>query len=409
MANPEHVELLEAGTQAIATWRAANSTTILDLVDATLWGLDLAAADLSLADLRWASLKGAKLLGANLQGVNASEANFLETDLSHADLTNAQLKFAFLQDTILVDTRLRKANLTGAFLSYAKMARADLTDAFLESAILERADLSNANFTRANLIGCNFTKAMLREINLNLAVLGETILCDVDLLSATYLETCHHEGPSYIATATLARLGGQIDESIEQFLRGSGLLQWEVETARLYGRSQPADVSGRVVGLLHGDPLTLSNHFVSYSHVDFEPTVRRIYQRLKSLDINVYIDRVDLVAGGLQRQVAAEISRRDSVIVVLSRNSIESDWVENEVDLARRREREEGKDILCPIALDNAWQSKLDESEPRRDLWQFLQQKVVLDFSDDAEFDGQFQKLVEGLRRHYSGPPDDED
>ena len=48
------------------------------------------------------------------------------------------------------------------------------------------------------------------------------------------------------------------------------------------------------------------------------------------------------------------------MILVLSKESVKSDWVENELDMARAKEKAEGRAVLCPVALDDAWKSKVE-------------------------------------------------
>jgi hypothetical protein len=47
------------------------------------------------------------------------------------------------------------------------------------------------------------------------------------------------------------------------------------------------------------------------------------------------------------------IRSHDKLVLILSANSVASDWVETEVESALERERSEGKEVLFPIAIDN--------------------------------------------------------
>ena len=113
MANPEHVEVVGRGTDAIEAWRREHPDE---------W-LDLGAADLSEADLG----------GSNLSGAN----------LTHADLTDANLSSADLFG----------ANPTYAYLTYAYLPLANLTAANLTSATLERTAFAETIFANTNLAG----------------------------------------------------------------------------------------------------------------------------------------------------------------------------------------------------------------------------------------------------------------
>ena len=114
----------------------------------------------------------------------------------------------------------------------------------------------------------------------------------------------------------------------------------------------------------------------------------------------MWVDRHDLKAGPLQEQVDRAIRMIDSVILVLSEASVKSDWVEHELEMTRKKEKEQDRTVLCPVALDGSWKAKTDDV-----LWGQLKKKVVLDFSkwDTGKFEPQTQKLLDGIKIHY--PP----
>ena len=89
------------------------------------------------------------------------------------------------------------------------------------------------------------------------------------------------------------------------------------------------------------------------------------------------------------------------VLLILSKNSINSEYVEHEVKRAQRRETEGKRNILCPIALDDTWKSKMEDIN-----WEHLGENNILDFSDwedDERFNKQFRKMLDGMKLYY-GP-----
>jgi Pentapeptide repeats (8 copies) len=68
IANPEHVEIVKQGKEAIAAWREAHPSERLDLRRADLEGANLSCADLGGANLGKADLSGANLAKAYLGG-----------------------------------------------------------------------------------------------------------------------------------------------------------------------------------------------------------------------------------------------------------------------------------------------------------------------------------------------------
>jgi uncharacterized protein YjbI with pentapeptide repeats len=160
MANPNHVEIVRQGKDAIAEWNTSNGGNWLDLN-----GADLSYADLNQADLTIAVCEGANLVGA---------------DLSEA---------------ILDGTNLRRANLT-------------------------EADLTSVNLCVTDLSYANLSRAILKRANFRSAILSWTTLVDVDLSETTGLDRAVHEGPSALGGETLIRSQVRIHDS---FLRGCGI------------------------------------------------------------------------------------------------------------------------------------------------------------------------------------------
>ncbi len=194
------------------------------------------------------------------------------------------------------------------------------------------------------------------------------------------------------------------------FLRECGLSHWEILNARLYDpKLTPHEISELQYAIFdkraHG-PLFIGGVFISYSWKDTK-FVDILYERLKKEEASVWLDRHDMVAGSLQKQIHRAIRLNDIVLLVLSKSAIQSDWVENELEMARKKEKEENRDVLCPIALDDSWKSKLDRDESDRALWRTLTKKNVLDFSKwkTKAFEPVYQKLVRGLKIWY--PPAD--
>ena len=289
------------------------------------------------------------------------------------------LSGADLREADLTGANLIGANLTGADLSKAHLREADLSDSRLCYARLSSADLRKAKLARANL--------------------GWTIIGNVDLSSVTGLSSARHVGPSTVGVDALASSRGRIPET---FLRGCGLKPWEVLAARLY---DPALSANEISDLQYAifdqrtKVLTIGGVFLSYARRN-SAFVDRLHDVLQEKGASVWLDRHDLKAGPLQTQVDRALRQQDVVVLVLSRSSVRSDWVEHELRMARERERKERRDILCPVALDGSWKKRVQQDV----LWEQLLKKNVLDFSkwqDDGAFAAQFAKLLDGLKLYY--------
>jgi hypothetical protein len=320
--------------------------------------------------------------------------SFIGVHLIGADLGNADLYRAKLSD----------ANLSKANLCCANLCRADLRGANLGA-----ANLSDANLSCADLHHTDFRGANLSSVDLTDAECWFTVFADVDLTTIKGIYSVDHDGPSDINIGTLFRSRGQIPEA---FLRGCGLTPWEVLMAKAYDPAlsppQFAELQYRIFDAWTKGRTMINGCFISYSHADAK-FVEKLRNRLIAEGVNVWLDRHDMVAGTIQDQVWLAIQVHHVALLVLSETSVQSDWVENELDMARAKERNEKRAVLCPVALDDAWKAKVDAKgspgDPSRALWRTLTQKLVVDFSGwkTEAFDEAFQKLVRGLKVNY-GP-----
>ena len=259
-------------------------------------------------------------------------------------------------------------------------------------------DLSKAFLGEANLGG-----TVLREVNLSEAGIGGTLFTKIDLSETLGLESIHHHYPSHVGTDTLQLSKGKIPHV---FLRGCGLSDWEIEFTKLYNPDLTNDeivkIQYRIYELRATQAIQISPLFISYSHDD-KSFVDKMDSVLTKEGVRFWRDTHDAIAGRLETQIDRAIRQNPTVLLVLSKKSIKSDWVEHEVRMARELEKELGRDTLCPIALDDSWKSS---PWPKRLMEQVMEYNI-LDFSkweDDFAFEEQFAKLLNGLDLFYKKP-----
>ncbi len=410
-------------------WRSAHPHTKIDLKNASLYSANLRWVNLSFADLDSVNLQSADLYSANLsstdlRSANLHSANLYSTDLRSADLCSASLYSANLisanlhnvklQSANLRTAKLRSANLCSANLYSANLSSADLHSANLYSANLGSTDLHSASLISTNLISTNLVSANLRLTNFSLANLWNADLSDsrtyytvwgnVDLseVKENCLEKVDHKGPSILGVDTLFKSKGEIPKV---FLEKCGLQDWEIETAKLYRPGltpeEHCEIIYKIQDARFGGPLPIGGVFISYSHAD-KKFVIDIEERLKKEGARVWRDEHDLKAGDLNKQVWKGLRAQDVVLLVLSKKSTESDWVESELEMARMLEKKEKRDILCPIALDKSWEDKCEAGGADRQLWRTLKKKAILPFKKNrSDIDVQTKKLIDGLRENY--------
>ncbi len=247
---------------------------------------------------------------------------------------------------------LRGLNLSGANLRRANLFRTDLSRTNLCEVNFMRASLSGANLTGASLIktdirGADLSGAALYRANLSEAMMGWTSMVDTDLSATKGLDTIKHLGPSEIGIRTLYRSGGGIPET---FLRGVGV----PETFITYLPS------------LIGQPIQYYSCFISYSsqHEDF---AQRLHADLQQKGVRCWFAPEDMKIGDkIRPAIDQSIRIHDKLLVILSENSIQSDWVEDEAETAIEEEKKRGETVLFPIRLDKAvmdtdqaWAAKL--------------------------------------------------
>jgi len=387
MADETQQTTLKQGTEAWNRWRAGNPDARIDLVGASLRGLDL----------KWAVLSGAELIDADLGGADLRWANLSGADLSKADLSGARLSRANL-----AGARLSKAVLAGAGLVGTNLSGAWLDEANLTGADLSGGTLNGLNLGRADLTGANLTGARLEGADLQGAVVDGTVFAALDLGEAAGLELVVHRGPSQVSADTFARSKGKIPAV---FLRGCGLSDADIEYARLadpgLGNEEVDGVLRRIHDLRAEQAVQTSPLFISCSDAD-AAFVTRLEGSLDKRGVRFWRNGHEAKAGRLEKQIDRVMRLNPTWLLVLSAGSIASDWVEQEVRTARVLGKEMGRDLLCPVTLDDSWKSA---PLPQRVTEQVLDDDL-LDFSawqDEREFEATFRKLLDGLGLSYMG------
>lgn len=335
MANEEQIAILKQGVEAWNQWRNQNRDIVPDLTSANFEAADLCGADLTSANLML--------------------ANLLEAKLNRSDLIAANLDAALLREADLRNTDLRHANLRNANLILADLSGARLHDANLSNALLHGADL---------------TEAYLRF----------TAFGDIDLSQIKGLETIQHDGPSFVDIQSIYRSGGNIPEI---FLRGIGV----PDNFITYMKS------------LTGQAFEFYSCFISYASQD-EEFAQRLYNDLQGKSVRCWFAPEDMKIGDkLRPTIDQSIRLHDKLLLILSENSIHSDWVESEVETALEEEKKRHsrqQTVLFPIRLD-------DTIRETDQAWAatIRRQRHIGDFTRWKEHDSYkkaFDKLLQDLK-----------
>ena len=263
---------------------------------------------------------------------------------------DADLSEANLGKAALVDAKLTRSNLSDAILDGADLSEADLRETHVINASLTEANLRKAYLWHTNLHGANLSGG-----NLEGAYLWDTVFANVDMTRTRGLETCFHFGPRSVDHRTLEVSGPLPDE----FLRGCGFQTWQIESAKLFQRDLTAhsitEISYKVIDLRAAAPILVGSIFISYTHRDSQ-FVDIIQDKLAERQVPTWRDIHDATAGRLDRVIEDATRLNPTLLLVLSKESVKSDWVEYELRKARELEKDLKREVLCPIALDDAWE-----------------------------------------------------
>ena len=159
-----------------------------------------------------------------------------------------------------------------------------------------------------------------------------------------------------------------------------------------------------------GGPIQFHSCFISYSHID-EAFARRLWNSLRNERIRAWYAPEEMKAGKkLFEQIDRAINLHDKLLIVLSKESISSNWVETEIRRARKQERRTGERKLFPIRLCDmdtlkAWECL--DTDSGQDIAVEVREYFIPDFSDwtkPAKFEKEFLRLCRDLRREGVKP-----
>jgi hypothetical protein len=357
MANPEHLEMLKQGVDVWNEWRKENPTvkpdlTFADLRQKSFDTINLSNSALSHGNFEYVSLTDAKILGADLSNANLSRADLQYSDFSGADLSGAYL--------------------INSSLNHSKFINADLTDSNLSDSNFSFADLTGSNLFYANLSRVEFF-----ETRISNTTVGFTVFASVDFRQVIGLEKVKHSGPSSVSIDTFIMSEEEIPEV---FLRGAGV----------------PDNFIKYMSSLTSKAFDYYSCFISYSSRD-QVFVEQIYDNFQNRGVRCWYAPEDMKIGDkIRDRIDQSIRVHDKSLLVLSGNSIDSGWVEDEVEAAYEQEQKRNTTVLFPIRIDSsvmitekAWASKLRRS---RHIGDFTKWK------DHDSYQKAFERLLKDLK-----------
>jgi len=323
MGNPEHLEILKQGVDFWNNWRDENPSEIPDLSN----------VDFNLTFHEENIFNGAEFSRANLRNSKFKKKSIDEVGLNYADLRGAEFYKSTLYEVDFTNADLRKAKFRESKLVGVNLSHVDLSGASLHATVLRDVNLSDSN-----LQGVDFSMAILSEVDLSRADISDaetawTIFAQTKFDETNGLDKVFHSAESSIGIDTVYLSKGNIPV---KFLRGAGIPDNFIE----YTSS------------LNVKAFEYYSCFISYSGKD-ENFAKRLFSDLQNEGVRCWFAPEDMKIGDKIRQRIDEtISIHDKLLLVLSENSVNSKWVEKEIETAFEKESQD-KTVLFPIRLDN--------------------------------------------------------
>jgi uncharacterized protein YjbI with pentapeptide repeats len=390
--NEDHLSILRQGVNVWNQWRKDNPEERPYLNGADLTNASLRKVDLSRAFLQNAALNKADFIGANfskadlfcaelkgawLDGTNFHDSELGEADLSNASCVGANFDEAGLTETILIRTNLRQA----------KFQNSHLVGVDLHGSDLRFAKLKDANLSDSRLLDASFNGADLTNVDFSRALMGGTVLVNIDLSEVRGLDSVRHVGPSSLGIDTLYISSGKIPVN---FLEGCGL---------------PEEFVTQIPSLsLADEAIQFYSCFISYSHKDDE-FAKRLYSRMRDEGLRVWYAPEEMKGGEkIHEQIFKAIQLHDRLLLLLSENSLQSEWVTTEIRKARKTEIEENRRKLFPIRLvdfETLKNWECFDADSGKDLAVEVREYFIPDFSnwkDHDSFEKSFDWLLRDLR-----------
>lgn len=121
--------------------------------------------------------------------------------------------------------------------------------------------------------------------------------------------------------------------------------------------------------------------------------VRNLALGLAVHGVKVWLDEAEIQVGeSLTDKIGKAIGEVDYVAVVLSHNSVNSEWVQKELQIALQRELTERQVVVLPLLLEPV------------DIPPFLKDKLYADFSDQERYSEAMKKLLKAIGVNVQWP-----
>ena len=159
---------------------------------------------------------------------------------------------------------------------------------------------------------------------------------------------------------------------------------------------QVTDITYQIHQLYLGDGIQYYSCFISYNSRD-EEFAKYLHDDLQNNGVRCWFAPEDLKIGDqIRPTIDRQIRLRDKLLIILSENSVKSEWVGDEAEAALEEETKSERLVLFPIRLD-------DTVMNTRDDWaaKIKRRRHIGDFSnwkDKSSYQKAFERLLRDLK-----------
>jgi tetratricopeptide (TPR) repeat protein len=153
-------------------------------------------------------------------------------------------------------------------------------------------------------------------------------------------------------------------------------------------------------------PFEFYSCFISYATQDQE-FAERLYADLQANNVRCWFAPHDIQAGQkLYEQIDEAIRIHEKVLLILSADSIRSEWVKTEIKKASKRQMREKKDVLFPVSLvpfNKLRKWEYWDDDLGRDLAGEIREYLIPDFSRWKDRDSYLKAFIKLLQDLQAG------
>lgn len=383
MAGKEELKALRKGVKYWNSWREAELIQTPDLSNHCCFD----PSDFSNINLSFANLSNSRFYNCNFDKANVENAIWSDSEITncsfvHSNLKNATVIFSKLNGSDFSDATLTGLKAIAADFSTAQLRNTNMSNSTLAACVFWGANLTNVNLTSSNLQNANFTDSILDNTDFKSASIGSTLFLRTSLNDALNLSSLFANEKSIIDLETIIKSRSQLKTLISKI----GI---------------PMKSEDHVLDIFDSSISQLYPVFLSHSSID-KPFASKVYNELSNQGCQIWYDEYQINPGDvIHKKIYHGIENFDKLLLICSENSLNSWWVNDEIEKILAKERQLTKkygkqyNLLIPIKIDDyvhSWDSHYKT---------IIEQRSIGDFKNWNSKD-QFEKSIAHLMKGLS-------